>query len=490
MTTEHAGTASGTHAQPLLTGALRARAVDAVLDVARALRTPAEVAAFLGVDAGEADASLAGGSAGIALLYAYLAGAERAGAAELSAARIGEEDHAAVATRHLEAAIEAMATRPMGAGLYSGFSGIAWAVAHVDELLGAHAPQAAGNAAADAAADAGGDTAAGDGGEQDEGGGEDGDGEQAGGDEIDHALLDLARIQPWRHDYDLISGLAGMGVYALERLRHPAAQACLAAIVDRLDELAERQPAGVTWHTSPALLPAHQRAQCPGGYYNLGLAHGVPGVIGLLAGAWAAGVARDHVGPLLQQAVAWLQAHALPPGRGARYAWVVAPEAAPEPTRSAWCYGDPGVAAAVLLAGQATGNASFLAAARELGLGVAARPRAEAGVVDAGLCHGSAGLGLVLYRLYLGTGDPALAEGARAWLAATLDMRDPGAGDSVAGFRAYGAVGEGRLDWEPDPGMLTGAAGVALALLAGLGHVSPDWDRALMLSLPRSARPG
>jgi hypothetical protein len=481
MATEHAGDVAGTHFQPLLTGALRARAVDAVIEVARALRTPAEVAAFLGVDAGEADAGLAGGCAGIALLYAYLACAERAGDEELAAARIGEDDHAEVAMRHLDAAIEAMATRPMGAGLYSGFPGVAWVVTHIDEVLRAHAPETAG------------DAAAGDGGEQDDGGeddgGEDDGGEQGDGDEIDHALLDLARMQPWRHDYDLISGLVGMGVYALERLRHPAAQACLAAIIDRLDELAERQPAGVTWHTSPELLPPHQRAQCPGGFYNLGLAHGVPGVIGLLAGTWAAGVARDHVGPLLEQAVAWLQAHALPPGGGARFAWVTAPEVAPEPTRSAWCYGDPGVAAALLLAGQATGNASFLAAARELGLGVAARPHADTGVVDAGLCHGSAGLGHVLHRLYRGTGEPALAEAARAWLAATLDMRDPGAGASVAGFRAYSSLGQGRLDWSPDPGMLTGAAGVALALLAGLGHVSPDWDRALMLSLPRPARP-
>jgi hypothetical protein len=470
-----------------LTGALRARAVDTVIEVARALRTPADVAAFLGVDADAVHAGLAGGSAGIALLYAYLACAERAGDAELAAARIGEDDHAEVAMRHLDTAIEAMATRPMGAGLYAGFAGIAWAVTHVEELLRAHAPEMTEDPAGEAAAgDGEQDGGEQDGGEQD-GGEQDGGEQDDGGDAIDHALLDLVRTQPWRHDYDLISGLAGMGVYALERLRHPAAHACLAAIIDRLDELAERQPAGVTWHTAPALLPDHQRAQCPGGYHNLGLAHGVPGVIGLLAGAWAAGVLRDRVGPLLEQGVAWLQAQALPPDRGARYAWVVAPEVAREPTRSAWCYGDPGVAAAVLLAGQATGNASLLAAARELALGVAARPRGDAGVVDAGLCHGSAGLGHVLHRLYRGTGEPALAEAARAWLAAALDMRDPGAGPSVAGFRAYTAQGRGQLDWSADPGLLTGAAGVALALLAGLGHVSPDWDRALMLSLPRPA---
>jgi hypothetical protein len=470
MATEDAGTLAGTPI--LLTGALRARALDAVLDVARALRGPAEVAAYMNREADEVDGGLAGGCAGVALLYAYLACAERAGDAELAAARIGEEDHAEVAMRHLDAAIEAMATRPMGAGLYGGFPGIAWTVAHIDGLLRAHA----GSAAPDAEASDGGD-------DGDAGAEIDGD----AGAEIDDALLELVRTRPWRHDYDLISGLAGMGVYALERLPHPAARACLAAILDRLDEVAERQAGGVTWHTAPELLPEHQRAQCPGGYYNLGLAHGVPGVIGLLAAMWAAGVERERVAALLEPSVAWLLACALPPGRGARFAWTHAPEVPREPARSAWCYGDPGVTATVLMAGQATGNAAWIAAARELALGVAARPHAEAGVIDAGLCHGSAGLAHVLHRLYRATGEPALAEAARAWLADTLDMRDPGLSDSVAGFRSYGSIGHGKLAWQPDPGLLTGAAGVALALLAGLSSVPPDWDRALMLSF---ATPG
>lgn len=469
------GFAAGAHARPLLTGTLRERAIDAVLGVARALRDPTEAAAYIRSNQstdgrGVTDAGLAGGHAGIALLYAYLARAEHAGEAELAAARIGADDHADAAMRHLDVAIEAMATQPMGAGLYSGFPGIAWAVTHIDEALGAIAGGAA--------------EGDGDGSPDDP----DGDGDDGGAD-IDLALLDLVRTQPWRHDYDLISGLAGMGVYALERRRHAGAQACIGAILDRLDELAERQAAGVTWHTAPALLPDHQRAVCPGGYYNLGLAHGVPGVVGVLAGMWTAGVERDRVGPLLEQAVAWLLAHRLPPGQGARFPWVHAPEVRPEPTRSAWCYGDPGVAAVLLMAGQATRNPSFVEAARELALGVAARPHADAGVVDPGLCHGSAGLGHVLHRLYLGTGEPALAEAARAWLAAALDMRDTTAAASVAGFRAYALADDTRLDWRPEPGLLTGAAGVALALLAGLGTVPPDWDRALMLSLPPPAPP-
>jgi hypothetical protein len=494
-------------AQPLLTGTLRDRALDAVRDVALALADPAHVPARR--DTAGSDASLASGHAGIALLYAYLARAERAGDPALAAAHMGGDDHAEVAMRYVDAAITAMAEQPMSAGLYAGFPGIAWVVTHVEALLAAGpgdamAPDAPGGRDGghasggrdDADASGGRDDADASGGRDDADEPDDDTGDDGGGDdgaaEIDDALLGLVGMQPWPHDYDLISGLVGMGVYVLERLPRPAAQQCLEAILDRLDELAERGPDGTTWHTPPAHLPPHQLVQHPGGHYNLGLAHGVPGVIGLLGAMWAAGVARARVAPLLEQAVAWLLARALPPGLGARYGWAEGLGATPgidaTPTRSAWCYGDPGVAAALLLAGRATGNARWIEEARALALGIAARPEADAGVLDVGLCHGSAGLGHVLYRLYRATGEPALAEAARGWLVRTLDMRAPGLAPNVAGFRARGADAQGEICWEADPGLLTGAAGVALALLAGLGHVPPDWDRVLLLSCP--ALPG
>lgn len=457
---------------PLLTGATAQRAVDAIMEVARALRTPEQVAEAAGDT--QAAADLPAGCAGTALLYAYLHRAERAGHEELAAARIGERDHVEVAMRHLDAAIEAMATRPMGAGLLGGFPGIAWAVTHVEAMLGG----------ADEAGDAdetGDVDAANEAGDADEASGED---DGAAG--IDEVLRDLAGTTPWTGEYDLVSGLVGLGVYALERLPRPAAQQCLAAVLDRLDELAERDAGGVTWFTPPALLPEHQRARCPDGYYNLGLAHGVPGVIALLGRAWAAGVDRERVGALLHGALAWLRARALPETGGARFAWAHAPGETPAPTRSAWCYGDPGVAAALLVAGLATGNARLVDEAHALALLAARRPRDQAGVADVGLCHGSAGLAQIFTRAYQATGDPVLAEVARSWLTWTLDARDPGAAPSLAGFRARHADASGAMGWSADPGLLVGATGVALTLLAAVTGVAPDWDRALLLSHRRS----
>ena len=35
-----------------------------------------------------------------------------------------------------------------------------------------------------------------------------------------------------------------------------------------------------------------------------------------------------------------------------------------------------------------------------------------------------------------------------------------------------------------EPGFLTGAAGIALALLAAVSDVEPAWDRVLLVSIP------
>ena len=61
-------------------------------------------------------------------------------------------------------------------------------------------------------------------------------------------------------------------------------------------------------------------------------------------------------------------------------------------------------------------------------------------------------------------------------------MRQPGRG--VGGFSALAAREDGTRYWQDDPGILTGAAGVAMALLAATTTIEPAWDRMLLLSTP------
>jgi hypothetical protein len=282
-------------------------------------------------------------------------------------------------------------------------------------------------------------------------------------------------------EYDLIGGLAGLGVYALERLPRPTARVLLERVVDRLAELAEEMEEGSAWFTPPERLPEWQRELHSRGNYNLGVAHGLPGVVPVLAGACAAGVAVERARPLLESSVKWLLARRLPAGAGSCFAGSYAPWEDPSPTRLAWCYGDLGIAASLLVAARAVGEAAWEGEAIAIARGCAARAQEASGVIDAGICHGAAGAAHLFNRLYQATGDPAFRDAAVAWIEQVLAYRQPGKG--VGGFEMW-VVGEGEeLAWRSDPGFLTGSAGVGLALLAAATPVEPEWDRILLADM-------
>jgi hypothetical protein len=417
--------------QPLLQDAVKDRALESVQAIVADL-------AGLSLDPAS-DPSLASGTAGLALLYGYLAQVQ------------GAADHAATGVRLLQQATAAVADKPAWASLYLGLTGVGWALAHLRGRLP----------------------------------GLDGEDDLAA---MDNVLLDHLGQSPWRDDYDLISGLVGFGVYALERPPGPAAAACLARVLDRLGQTAEHSVEGFTWRTSPALIYPEDRGMFPCGYYNLGLAHGVPGVVALLGQACAAvsplaqrgsGEGRETARALLEGAVKWLLARQ---GTGGFPAWLEPGKAADGPAPLGWCYGDPGVAVALLGAARCVGELDWERKARAVARRAARRSPEETGVADAGLCHGAAGLGHLFNRLFQATGEPVLAEAARFWFDRTLALREPGQG--IGGYRAWAPGDNGARTWVAEPGLLTGAAGVALALLAAATPLEPSWDRIMLVGIP------
>ncbi len=280
----------------------------------------------------------------------------------------------------------------------------------------------------------------------------------------------------------MLLGLTGIGIYALDRLPSRAGRLLVDLIVKRLDELGEHQGHHRAWFTPPEGL-----AHVPEGEFCLGMAHGTAGVMAFLARAAAAVPAvTDTALRLLDAATAFVLAHRLPQEAGGGLpAWVTRDGQPSGPARLAWCYGDPGVAAALCAAARATGRQEWETAAVDLALGAHARAPQHNRVVDATLCHGAAGVGHTYNRLAQATGDARLAEIARHWFARTLDeFRRPGQG--VAGFLPYGRshaeVGDAGTS-RAEPGLLLGAAGIGLALLAATTPIEPGWDRLFMLDV-------
>jgi hypothetical protein len=362
----------------------------------------------------------------------------------------------------LNAAIEVADAMRSNPGLFGGLAGLGWTVEHLTARLA--------GALEEAATENIGHT---------EGiVGETGDRDIL--EALDATLLRLLRGKQWRYGYDLISGLVGVGIYLIERWPKPAASEGIPLVLHHIEAAMERTASGFTWHTPPDLLPEWQRQLYPQGYYNLGVAHGVPGIIHFLSQLVSEGIQAQRALALLNPAMDWLIAQRRPEGALSWFGSFLAHGESTD-SRFAWCYGDLGILGVLLQVARNANRSDW----REFALGLLehclGKGENRAGINDAPICHGAAGPALVFCRLFQSEGDPRCRDKALFWLDRTLAMRTPGQG--VGGYLAFtmpepGATGT----WEPSPAFLDGAIGIALTLLAALTPVEPQWDRMLLLS--------
>jgi len=305
--------------------------------------------------------------------------------------------------------------------------------------------------------------------------------------DIDDTLLrDVSQV-PWLGLYDLVGGLVGLGVYALDRLPNKTAAATLEQIVNRLYEICEKRSDGITYLTTPEqiVLPS-TRAQFPYGYYDLGLAHGVAGIIAFLSEAASTGIATQKARELLDGVMAWMLTQQFSPEALGCFTYSVSAEAdAPRNERQlarlAWCYGDLGIATSVLRAARFAASPRWEELGLEVGLKAARRQYEGSGIADAGICHGAAGAGHIFNRLFQATGKDEFREASLRHFEAALKFYRPGEG--VGGFFMWdNTIG----DFAPDEGLLNGSIGIGLALLSAVTPSEPFWDRLLLVSIPQA----
>ena len=305
---------------------------------------------------------------------------------------------------------------------------------------------------------------------------------------FDHARLEReiarrARL-PRAAEYDLTTGVVGAAVYALERLPDDGAVECLERIVERLARTAESSGRLVAWRTPKTRIVRSYPEGLDDRRYAVGVAHGICGIVTVLASIHAAGIARRTMGRLVEGGVAWLlERRGSAPGRCFPAEIDSRGRAAPT-GRLGWCWGDSGIEAALLVAARAFDRDDWVRDALAIATSAASVHPYDAGVTDGGLCHGTAGLGHLFNRMCQETGDPELLDTARFWFRQTLRIRRPGRG--IGGFFASlptRILEDGSLTgWHDvrDPGFLGGSAGIALALHAAIESAEPPWDKALL----------
>ncbi len=369
---------------------------------------------------------LAGGHAGLALMYAYVG---LCCATRRSLAWTRAREHLDLAQARIVVA---------DPSLFTGASGVGWVSDHLDRrLAGASLEQ----------------------------------------DTLNAALV--SSVAAGVPGYDLAQGRTGVLLYALSQSETESGRRLVAAIVQSLWTTRETDP-HETWLTPPTALDAEVRREYPFGIYNLGLAHGTPGAISVLSRVRGGAETEARAAALLRTALDDLFARRRPDAQPEFPYWVsVDQQKLRAGPRVAWCYGDLGVAMALLMAGRRAGAAGMCSAAVELALRTVEQARGAADGLDAMLCHGAMGHAHLYNRLFFATGEPRFRDAALEWLDRTLALCRRGEG--IAGFAAAVAPhgGDGRAS-HPVPGFLTGAAGLVLGLLAFVTELEPAWDAVLL----------
>jgi lantibiotic biosynthesis protein len=286
-------------------------------------------------------------------------------------------------------------------------------------------------------------------------------------------------------EWDLISGLTGVGVHLLGRRELADRRAALEQVLAGLVALASADGDPPRWSTPPEYLYTNLRELTPAGNVNCGLSHGVPGPLALMSLALEAGVEVPGQMAAMRSTADWLAAQALPGPFGPEWPAAVplVDGAGPAPRQGrplpGWCYGNAGVARALWLSSRALADPGLAETALDALKVALGRQRAERPLEAPTLCHGTAGLAQVSLRIAADSGDPEIASGARELCLELVDRFEP---DVPLGYRDI-TIGksEPRLAVD-DPTLLAGAAGTALVLLAAADDHDPEWDRALLLS--------
>lgn len=265
-------------------------------------------------------------------------------------------------------------------------------------------------------------------------------------------ILDKVKFDLKTDNYDYLHGALGMGLYFRNDPEF------VEATVDGLLESAVREKGMMKWRS--------YLGEELGTGYNICLSHGMSSIILILCRMYACGVRRQQIAEIIEAAMAYILTQLLDPRKYGCFFPSQSLENGGDIYRSrlGWCYGDLGIAAALWQAGCLLGHEDWKSLAGVvMDFSAARRDPFENHVLDAGLCHGSAGAAMSFLAFYERTGNTQCRDAALYWMDYTLQLAAQGKGP--AGYRAYHPRNE--PPWEDCYEWLEGIAGIGTLLLTG-----------------------
>ncbi len=292
-------------------------------------------------------------------------------------------------------------------------------------------------------------------------------------------------------DFDLMSGRAGTVAYLATNCDPAAGAAALSHLVADLTWVGMREetaPHAWRWMTNRLEAPSLSLRddEFPDDFLNAGLSHGLAGITAALALA----AARGHGGldpavrHVLASHVAWFRSTVThddlgplwPAGCAVAPSGIETPHGPPS-TMVAWCYGSAGIGLALLNAGRALEDPAAVALGIAAVRGTILRDAERQVPGPATLCHGTAGIALLAAWLTALPGQEDMATHVDRLARRLLAQGDL---DAPLIYRDL-EFGTNPID---QPGLLNGAAGVALVLASLAAPRRPRWVDTWLLQRP------
>lgn len=300
--------------------------------------------------------------------------------------------------------------------------------------------------------------------------------------EIDEALYEEMLMLLKTKEYGCVNGAISIGIYFLYRniIYKDKFKCELENMVDLLYDISEKTYNGI------AFVNIVEYGSYTEGY-NLGIAHGMPGLLLFLSKLYSCDIRKDKVYEMIIGLMNFLMSkkHSLNFHKTYFYNIITDDPQLGHDSRLAWCYGDLSVGYAIFKASILNGVKRLDITKEILDMLINTTKRknkSENGIVDAGLCHGTSGIAHIYNRLYQQTGMLDFKESALFWYNETLNMSIYKNEYAGYGIPYYLSDSERKINQKYNLSYLTGISGVGLSLLSSIYSLDAFWDKYLLLS--------
>ncbi|MDR3220015.1 MAG: lanthionine synthetase C family protein [Dysgonamonadaceae bacterium] len=292
----------------------------------------------------------------------------------------------------------------------------------------------------------------------------------AGQSNVNDYLVFKMRQDIRQQHYDFMHGALGVGLYFLKKKTNTK---YVQELVDFLYNTAEKDTDNQIFKWKSVI---DIKENITG--YNIALSHGISSIIIFLSRVIKSDMTDKKVHEMLVGAVNYVlsqQLDVLQFGANFPQCSVEGNNFPIKKSRLAWCYGDLGIGIALWQAGKAInkiewgnkGLAVLLQTTQRLSL-------PETYVQEAGICHGSAGIAMIYYRMFLETQRDEFNKTTQYWMKQTLNFAQ--FEDGLAGYKALTEDG-----WKCNYSLLTGISGIGLVLMSFVANTQQKWDELFLL---------